>query len=71
MIESKVNNGKLSGCDRLINSQTAQMVDIRSAATPDKYKMAQVRLENCSQRRQAITIQVGIASYRVVAFITI
>jgi hypothetical protein len=33
------------------------MVNIRPAATPDKYKMVQARPENCSERRQKVTIQ--------------
>jgi hypothetical protein len=35
---------------------------IRPAATPDKYKMVQARLENCSERRQKVTIQARTAS---------
>jgi hypothetical protein len=50
----------LLGCNRLINSQTAQMVNIRPAAK-DKYKMVQARLQNCSERRQKVTIEARTA----------
>jgi hypothetical protein len=46
------------------------MVNILSAATPDKYKMVQAGLENCSQPGQRlITIQVRTASYRVLGLL--